>query len=288
MPSHLDDFLSYLSSEKGVAKNTLEAYARDIQSFTAFSSIPFQSVQEEHIVSFLAHLQSQDYATASIGRALIALKVLFRFLKREAIVEKNPLLYLDAPKLWQLIPQVLNNSEVEALLNVPDSSSEEGCRDRAILELLYSSGLRVSELCSLKLYDVGDEFVRVTGKGNKERLVPVGKKALQAIDEYLSRFRDKADSDRQTVLFVNKKGKPLSRVTLWHMIKAAAKKANIHKNISPHTLRHSFATHLLDHGADLRVIQEMLGHASISSTDRYTHVSSSRLVEAFQNHHPRP
>ena len=287
MQRSLSDFLSYLASEKGLAKNTLEAYQRDVQAFMKFCSKPLVEVQESDILNFLAGLQASHYATSSIHRNLIALKVFFRFLKREGIIDKNPLLYLEGPKLWQLIPQVLSSSEIENLLNAPDTNTEEGLRNRAILELLYSSGLRVSELCSLKLYDVDDNFVRVLGKGNKERLVPIGQKALMAIDAYLTQYRDQSNSSRQTTLFVHK-GKPLSRIAIWQMIKREAKKAGITKNISPHTMRHSFATHLLDNGADLRVIQEMLGHATISSTDRYTHVSKSRLVAAFQNHHPRP
>ena len=173
--------------------------------------------------------------------------------------------------------------EVERLLAVPKDK-----RDRAILELLYASGLRVSEVCGLKLYDLDDQFVRVQGKGSKERLVPLGQKALQAVDEYLKHCRDRFESEKQLALFVTKRGNPIDRIGVWHMIKKYAKQAGIVKNISPHTLRHSFATHLLDNGADLRVIQEMLGHASISSTDRYTHISRSRLQESFEQFHPRP
>lgn len=280
--NHLNDFLNYLASEKGLAQNTLEAYERDIASFLKQTT----SFDEEYLIKFLAHLQKEGYATASIARAFIALKVFFRFLKREGVLPANPTLYLNTPKLWQLIPEVLSLSEMERLLQAPDISTEQGCKDKAILELLYSSGLRVSELCGLKVTDVDDEFVKVKGKGSKERIVPVGKAAISAIDDYLTRFRDQ--SANQTTLFLSAKGNPLTRFEVWRRVKFYAKEAGIVKNISPHTFRHSFATHLLDRGADLRVIQDLLGHASIDNTDRYTHISHSRLVEAFTAFHPRP
>lgn len=279
--NHLHDFLNYLASEKGLAQNTLEAYERDIASFLKQTT----SFEEEQLIKFLAHLQKEGYATASIARAFIALKVFFRFLKREGVLPANPTLYLNTPKLWQLIPEVLSLSEMERLLQAPDISTEQGCKDKAILELLYSSGLRVSELCGLKVTEVDDEFVKVKGKGSKERIVPVGKAAISAIDDYLTHFRD---GSSQTTLFLSAKGNPLTRFEVWRRVKFYAKEAGIVKNISPHTFRHSFATHLLDRGADLRVIQDLLGHASIDNTDRYTHISHSRLVEAFTAFHPRP
>lgn len=282
---YLADFLSYISSEKGLSENTRSAYRRDIEKWIAFSQRMSKGEEEADILAFLELLQKENYASASISRAFFALKVFFRFLKREGIIQKNPMEFLSSPKLWQLIPEVLSTDEMERLLQVPDISSEVGCRDRAILELLYSSGLRVSELCQLSLYAIEDTYVRVHGKGSKDRLIPVGKKAIQAIDDYLNRFRNR---DTRPLLFVSPQEKPLSRIAIWQMIKRYAQLAGIKKNVSPHTLRHTFATHLLDHGADLRVIQEMLGHASISSTDRYTHVSSKKLVQAFESFHPRP
>lgn len=207
----------------------------------------------------------------------MAIKAFFRFLKREGVVEVNVAMYLDSPKLWQLIPEVLSLKEIEALLEI----SEIGQRDRAILELLYGSGLRVSELCGLKMQDVDDTFVRVRGKGGKERVVPIGTRAIEALDAYLA-HRD----DEQGWLFLSKRGKQLDRTAVWKRIKVMAERAGITKTISPHTLRHSFATHLLDGGADLRIIQEMLGHSSIGTTDRYTHVSHKRLQAAFEQHSP--
>jgi integrase/recombinase XerD len=291
MEEDLRDFFIYIASEKGLAANSIEAYRRDTANFAAFlrqkGITAFTEVHQNHLLNFLSHLQSAEYATASICRALIALKVLFRFLTREGIVKTNVGLYLETPKLWQVIPEVLTEQETEALLNEPETDTPIGARDKAILEVLYASGLRVSEVCSLGIYAVDDMFVRVMGKGGKERLVPIGRKALASIDHYLSHFRCLYDSEHLQILFVTKSGKPIDRGLVWRMIKYYAKRAGIQKNISPHTLRHSFATHLLDNGADLRVIQEMLGHASINSTDRYTHVSRSRLREAFQTFHPR-
>lgn len=290
MNDQLDDFLIYIGSEKGLSPNTIEAYQRDTLSLVSFLEkrgiTAFTDVSQELLIDFLGSLKSKKMATATITRHLIAIKVLFKFLKREGLIEHNEALYLHSPKLWQLIPEVLSIEEVEALLKQPDCSAGVGVRDRAILELLYASGLRVSELCYIKIYDVDDEKVRVFGKGSKERIVPLGSKAIEAVDSYLSHYRDQFDSEKQQCLFVNQKGKPMDRIAIWRMIKRYGKMAGITKNISPHTLRHSFATHLLDNGAELRVIQEMLGHASISSTDRYTHISRSHLQEAFDAFHP--
>lgn len=281
------DFLLYIASEKGLSHNTIEAYERDILTFVDYlkehAITSFHLVQSEHLVGYLARKKDRGYASASICRALIALKVLFAFLKRERMIEVNHSLYLDTPKLWQLIPEYLTLDEVERLLAQPATGSLKGDRDKAMLEVLYSSGLRVSEICTLGIFDVDDTYVRVKGKGNKERLVPIGSKALAAIDTYLSYPRQENDPE---LLFLTRTAKPMDRVTVWKLVKEYAKQAGISKNISPHTLRHSFATHLLDHGADLRVIQDMLGHANIRSTDRYTHISRQHLQEAFQRCQP--
>ena len=195
--------------------------------------------------------------------------------------------YFDTPKLWQLLPEVLTLQEVDALLAQPKTEDALGSRDQAILELLYASGMRVSECTMLKLADLNDTFVKVIGKGKKERLIPIGKKALQAIDHYLIHFRGEI-KDPTAPLFITKKGKPIDRNAIWKRNKAYAKSAGIQKNISPHTLRHSFATHVLEKGADLRLIQDMLGHVDISTTDRYTHVSHCKLKASFHAFHPRP
>ena len=286
----LADFVCYLASEKGLARNSIEAYERDVAVFLNdlrhCGVEDFNCVEQRHIVEFLSMLKAKEYAATSISRALIAIKVFFRFLKREGVIISNVALYMDSPKLWQLIPEVLMSDEVERLLVQPAVETALGARDRAILEVLYGCGLRVSEVCHLGIYDVDDTFVRVFGKGSKERLVPIGKRAIEAIDHYLLHYRGKVE-DEKDALFVGKSGRPIDRQLVWKMIKKYCKQAGIRKNVSPHTLRHSFATHLLDNGAELRVIQEMLGHASISSTDRYTHVSNKRLREAFHSYHPR-
>lgn len=290
MEKELDDFGIYLSSEKGLSKNTLEAYSRDINQLIEFLSeqkiTQWEQVTLQHLLGFFSKKQEAQYATTSIYRALIAFKVFFSFLKREEILKNNLAEHLDAPKLWQKIPQVLSESEVESLLKQPERETFAGARDRAILEILYGTGIRVSELCGLKINDVDDHFIRVFGKGSKERTVPIGKKALEAVDYYLN-FRDSVNTDEVNALFVTHKNQPMDRVEVWNLVKQYAKLAGIEKNISPHTFRHSYATHLLDNGADLRIIQELLGHGSISSTDRYTHVSQVHLKKAFNSFHPR-
>lgn len=285
------DFISYIASEKGLTPNSIEAYGRDTANFLNYCEgqgiTDVTSIQENHIVGYLSVLNSKKYASSSIHRMLISIKVLFKFLKRESILKVNPTQHLSTPKLWQLIPEVLTLDEMEKLLEQPDTEIEEGCRDRAILEVLYGSGLRVSELCNLTINSIGDDSVKVFGKGRKERIIPIGKKALEAVDEYLTNFRDATANEKNQALFVNSRGRAVNRFFVWKMIKEYARDAGITKNISPHTMRHSFATHLVDHGAELRVIQEMLGHASISSTDRYTHISKTHLQEAFNAFHPR-
>lgn len=290
MQRDIEDFATYLLAEKGLSLHTLEAYRRDIQSFLAFLQPcllkRWIEVQQQHIIDFLSEKKTHEYAPASISRTLIAIKVFFRFLKREGIVTQNVSLLLDTPKIWQLIPDVLSPEEIEKLFKAPDPTTQKGARDRAILEVLYASGLRVSELCQLKIGDVDDIYVRVKGKGGKERIVPIGSQAIKAIDHYLA-FRDGAAVERQDALFVGRGNQPIDRITVWGLVKRYASQAGMTKTIFPHTFRHTFATHLLDNGADLRVIQEMLGHAHISSTDRYTHVSCAHLHDAFQKCHPR-
>jgi integrase/recombinase XerD len=281
----IEDFLSYLCSEKGLSRNTLEAYGRDLRALLHFLGLSdFTPVKEAEIIRFLSHLKDQRYASSSICRTLVAIKVFFRFLKREKLMEEDPTQHLDLPKLWQLIPEVLTFQEVEQLLKMPDSSTQQGALDRAVFEVIYASGLRVSEVCGLNLSDLDDGFVRVKGKGGKERLVPIAGAAVCAVDHYLINFRKSEDP----ALFLLKDRKRIERTYVWARIKHYAKKAGITKRVSPHTLRHSFATHLLENGADLRVIQEMLGHANIATTDRYTHISQSHLQTAFDQFHPRP
>jgi integrase/recombinase XerD len=285
------DFIAYITSEKGLAQNTIAAYGHDTKLFVEFLKergvAAFADVDLSHVTAFLKLLNKAGYASASLCRILITIKVLFRFLVREKAISENIALSLQSPKLWQLIPEVLSFDEIDSLLAQPDRKTPLGARDKAILEVLYASGLRVSEVCLLDIYSVDDTFVKVTGKGSKERIVPIGQQAVDAVDHYLLHYRCRTDSSKQLALFVSKSGKRIDRISIWKMIKNYAKRAGISKNIFPHTLRHSFATHLLDNGADLRVIQEMLGHASIASTDRYTHISQTKLQASFQTFHPR-
>lgn len=277
---YIADFLSYLSSERGLSAHTLEAYERDLTQLSSFVKKDLSVLQEGDIVAFLSSIK--DKASASICRTLIAIKVFYRFLKREGLSPDITAL-IEGPRLWQLIPEVMDENEVMALLAAPNRESWIGARDAAILMLLYASGLRVSELCALNIHDVGEGWVRVMGKGRKERVVPVAKVALEALDFYLSRYRTGGEP-----LFVSRSGGRIDRLAVWRRIKFYGKVAGIMKEISPHTLRHSFATHLLDHGADLRLIQDMLGHADIKTTDRYTHLSNQHMKEAFEAFHPRP
>jgi integrase/recombinase XerD len=286
MDPHILDFLNYIRSEKGLSPHTIEAYGRDVSAFAEFAGVEWKEIRSEHIVSFLGHLRRKGYASSSVCRMLVSVKVFFRFLKKEGVVAVDLSHYFETPKIWQLIPEVLSAEEVEALLAQPKGEDFVGARDRAILELLYATGMRVSELCSLEIKDLSDTFVKVRGKGRKERIIPVGKKAIEAVDYFLLHFRGEAKGEKEP-LFTTKKGKAVDRVTVWNRVKIYAKGAGIVKSISPHTLRHSFATHLLDNGADLRLIQDMLGHEDIGTTDRYTHVTGSKLKNAFKNFHPR-
>lgn len=286
----IEDFCIYLSSEKGLSTHTLEAYRRDITTFSLWleegSTCKWQEVQRQHIIDFMNDRKKREYASSSISRGVIAIRVFFRFLKREGVIGDQGALLLETPKIWQLIPGILSIEEVERLLSLPDLTTREGSRDVAIFEMLYGVGLRVSELCVLNITDVDDQAVRIKGKGGKERMVPIGGKAIIALDRYLG-LRQEGSQMKDEPLFVSRGNRRMDRVRVWRLVKRYALLGGITKNISPHTFRHSFATHLLDNGADLRVIQELLGHATISSTDRYTHVSTTHLHEAFQAFHPR-
>ncbi|WP_420420528.1 site-specific tyrosine recombinase XerD [Simkania sp.] len=283
----LQDFLNFIGSEKGLSIHTIEAYERDLRSFLSNQKKKsLNAVSQEEIISFIEQMKQKGYASSSLSRSLVAIKVFFRFLKREKLIAKDPTALIESPKLWQLIPEVLTENEITALLKEPDLDTEIGARDQAILEMLYATGMRVSELCNLNVHDVDDKTVHVRGKGGKERIVPIAAVAVETLDHYLG-FRREVKKLKDQPLFLTKKGKRIGRTQVWARIKHYGKAAQIDKVISPHTLRHSFATHLLDHGADLRVIQELLGHADISTTDRYTHLSNKHLYQAFDQFHPR-
>lgn len=282
-PEMISYFLSYLAAEKGFSVHTIAAYRRDLSYFAKLHT-SLLTIGQHEITTYLAHLHERGLAPSSIHRAMMALKSFFRYLKKEGFIACEETLYLDTPKMWQLIPEVLSEQEVRLLLEAPSADDPLGARDRALLEVLYGCGLRVSEACQLDISDVDDSFVQVKGKGGKERRVPIAASTLQKIDHYLVAFRPQMG----TALFVNQKGNRIDRVTVWQRIKVYAKKAGIRTSISPHSLRHSYATHLLENGADLRVIQELLGHAHISTTDRYTQVSQKHLHASFTRCHPRP
>lgn len=284
----IEEFILYIGAERGLAPHTQQAYRRDLTQLREFVDVERRGWPPtiEAIVAFLK-VQTATKKSSSVVRALAAAKVFVRYLFREKHIPKDISLLLESPKLWKTLPSVLSGSDVDRLLEVPDVSTEEGMLDRAILEMLYGTGMRVSELCSLSIYDVNDDLVRVQGKGGKERLIPIGRQALSSVDAYLTTVRSRYESEQIRTLFVTPKGMPITRTFVWGRIRELAKMAGIEKKVSPHTFRHTYATHLLDAGADLRVIQDLLGHAHISSTDRYTHVSRSQIREVFRTFHPR-
>lgn len=288
-----DQFLNHLRVEKGLAKNSVESYARDLMNFLSFLETkalsPLRASQDD-LMDFISHLAGR-LSVRSIARNISALKGFYRFLVSEGEIATNPARLLTAPKLPRRLPGVLSRREVERLLTQPDATTSRGDRDRAMLELLYATGLRVSELIQLKIPNVNLEagFVRTLGKGSKERMVPVGAKALEALKNYLGHGRPGLLKRRSSsYLFLSPRGKAMTRQGFWKIIKRYGLKAGIRKELTPHSLRHSFASHLLECGADLRSVQIMLGHSDISTTQIYTHVTRERLKEIHQKYHPRP
>jgi integrase/recombinase XerD len=294
MQSNIEDFINFLAVERGLANNTLLAYRRDLQKYLKFLSgrgvKSAQAVKRSQVTDFIFDQKNRGMAATSIGRALAAIKMFHRFLVREGLAQDDPTVLVETPKLWKRVPDVLSQSEIEAIIKAAAGQSGQAIRDSAILELFYASGMRVSELVNLQGAQVNLEngYVRCTGKGRKERIIPIGKRARQAVDLYCRKVRTRL-SKRSSApeLFLSRLGKRLSRQSIWKLIKYYARKANIKKTIKPHTLRHSFATHLLEHGADLRSVQEMLGHADISTTQIYTHVDKERLKSIHKQFHPR-
>lgn len=284
----LEAFLDGLAVERGLSNNTIEAYRRDLcqhlEMMAARKITRPSAVQESHIILYLGHLRRSGAAPATVMRKVSALRSFYRYLVREEIIAASPCANLPAPQLLRRLPNVLSIEEVQRLLSQPDPSKPRGLRDRAMLELLYATGLRVSELVALRQGDVNMDLrlLRCLGKGSKERIVPIGRPALRALRAYLDSRRDASP-----VLFLGNKGKPLTRVAFWRIIARYARQAGVQMPISPHTLRHSFATHMLDGGADLRAIQELLGHANIVTTQIYTHISVDRLREVYRAYHPR-
>ncbi len=291
----IEEFLSYLSVERGLAKNTLDAYKRDLERFSAYlksrriSSI--DNVTRQKITSFMLAEKERGLSSNSISRELACFKSFFKFLVRENKRKEDVTSVIESPKLWKKLPETLNLDEVESLLKAPNARDPMGARDKASLELMYATGMRVSELINLKMDDVNMDvgFVKCFGKGGKERIVPFGKKAKESIERYLEKARSRFLKKKvSNFLFLTRLGKSMSRQTFWKIIKKYAREAGFKKGITPHSLRHSFATHILERGADLRIVQEMLGHSDISTTQIYTHVSKDRLKSIHHKFHPRP
>jgi integrase/recombinase XerD len=290
----IQDFHDHLRGERALSPNTVAAYIRDLREFSAFlreRGTALAGLSREDLFAFEARLQRLGRKARSVARKLSAIKTFLSFACREELHPGNPP-EIEPPKLPRSLPHVLTPREVELLLQAPDTERPEGLRDRAMLELLYASGLRVSELVGLERPDVrvDEGLVRCMGKGSKERLVPVGKAALAWVERYVSEARplfEAAGKGPASRLFLGDSGSPVSRSAFWARIRHYARTAGIHRKVSPHTLRHSFATHLLAGGADLRSIQEMLGHADIGTTQIYTHVDDSHLAHVFHNCHPR-
>jgi len=289
----LDSFLSYIRVEKGLAANTVASYRRDLVEFITFLRREHRQlgvIRREDLREYLKTLHDRELKARSVARHLVSLRNLFRFLLKEGNIRSDPTAEIDAPRIGRSLPKYLTVGEVDALLQQPDPASPAGLRDKALLELLYATGMRVSELVHLcwEDFEINLGLVRCRGKGSKERLIPVGKSALRAVEAYVERGRPTlAKSAKAPFLFLNQRGGRLSRVGFWKLLRAYGRAAGIATPLTPHVLRHSFATHLLERGADLRSIQLMLGHSDISTTQIYTHVLKERLKQVYHEHHPR-
>lgn len=300
MISHLNrdlvaDFTRYLRLERNLAQNSVSSYQQDIREFEAYLQQQGKTqIPENHytIINFLAYQLQQGKAESSLARITSALRQFYRWLLKTHQIQKDPMLDIDSPKRGQHLPQALSEPEIQLLLNQPDVQKTLGIRDRALLETMYATGIRVSEAANLSLnnlhLDLG--LIKVLGKGQKERLIPIGDIAINWLRQYIATSR--ADlvaryRRRHNIVFVNFHGNPLTRQAIWNLIKKYVQQADIQKNITPHTLRHTFATHLLEHGADLRVVQELLGHSDIATTQIYTHLSQKRMLAVYQRTHPR-
>jgi integrase/recombinase XerD len=294
MEQHLDQFLHYLIVEKGLSRNTIEAYSLDLTRFLDY--LRAKGIQELRDISkfsvrgFLLALKKKDLSTRSIGRDLSAIRSFFRFLIQEGILETNPIEDVESPKVAKKLPEILSLKEIEQILEQPDLQTPLGIRDRAMLEMLYATGMRVSELTHLPTHQVNLEggYVLLYGKGSKERIVPLGSEAMNWVTLYLSTARGiLAKAKESPILFINRSGRGMTRQGFWKNLRDYARRAGLRKRITPHLLRHSFASHLLERGADLRSVQMMLGHVDISTTQIYTHVTGERLKKVHKQYHPR-
>ena len=298
-PKIIEQFIDVIWMERGLSENTLSAYRSDLSKFSLWLGADEENraaenqiilAERETIVAYLAELEKKQISATSRARFLSSLRRFYAYLLREKKIEVDPVALIDAPKLGRALPKTLSEKDVDSLLNAPDISTFLGLRDRVLFEVLYATGLRVSELVGLQLLQVNMQqgVVRVTGKGNKERLVPLGEESLNWLEKYLTTARLELLKGKVVdALFVTNRGGGMTRHAFWHLIKRYAQKADISADISPHTLRHAFATHLLNHGADLRVVQMLLGHSDLSTTQIYTHVAKARLKTLHNTHHPR-
>jgi integrase/recombinase XerD len=296
MEDHLKDFMHFLIVEKGLANNTIMSYERDLKSYIRYlqnveSVLSMNEVQRVHIVHFLGFLKEQGKSSKTIARHIASVRSFHQFLLRDKAVNQDPSVLIETPRLERTLPKVLSLQEVEILLDSSKPDNHYGIRDKAMLEVLYATGIRVSELIGLDIENVHLTmgFIRCIGKGNKERIIPIGRIAADAIKRYLDEGRPHfvTVKHRDNALFLNHQGKRLTRQGFWKILKKLTKEAGIEKDLTPHTLRHSFATHLLENGADLRAVQEMLGHADISTTQIYTHVTKTRLKDVYSKFFPR-
>jgi integrase/recombinase XerD len=286
-------YLNYARIERSLSTNSIASYRRDLLQFGAYVNkhkIPIAEIERNDIVEFLITLYERKLDARSVARYLVSIRQFFRFLMMEDIVTEDPASTIEAPRIRQALPVFLSVKEVDRLLEAPDLTTKEGIRDRALIDLMYSTGIRVSELCGLCSGDIQMQSgrLRCVGKGNKERLVPVGRSALAAVQRYMDEARPQFLKGRVcSHIFLNQRAKPLNRVTVWQLLSRYGRKVGLRRPLKPHTLRHSFATHLLDRGADLRSVQLMLGHSDISTTQIYTHVVEERLRQVHKAHHPR-
>jgi len=300
MKEQIDNFINYLGIERGLSENTLSAYLEDLLQYVEFLKTTqvnsWDEVMRGQVISYVIYMRDLGLKPTSIGRKIAAIKAFFRFLTQEGILKIEPTVDIELPKKEDKLPRFLTVAEVERLLNNPDIGKPLGLRDRAMFEFLYATGVRVSEIINVKIEDINLAvgFVKVFGKGRKERIVPIGKTAIDYIQQYLSTVRHnlikknkKGSKDSTDILFMNWYGEPLTRQGFWKIIKWRARCAGIVKTVSPHIIRHSFATHLLENFADLRSVQEMLGHANIVTTQVYTHLNSERLKAEHAKFHPR-
>ncbi len=290
----MKEYIYYLSVEKGLADNTLESYQRDLKKYVAFlqkNNVQcFKETSRKQISDYLNLQQESGLAPSSIGRSLASLRSFYQFLLKEQFIQENPAIELETPRMEKKLPHVLSFSDIEILLEQPQINCEIGTRDKAMLELIYATGIRVSELVSLNLNHANIKmgFLRCDGKGGKERMIPLGSVAIHCLQDYLTRSRRKLLKNQdEKALFLNQHGKRLTRQGFWKILKKYVLRAGINAEITPHTLRHSFATHLLENGADLRSVQEMLGHADISTTQIYTQLTRKKIKEVYDQAHPR-